>query len=226
MIFKLQNVQYYGGGNKLRYALIGLAPYTFHYDLSKCYLENFRLLRYFMAFNDLHNFWLSPAKYTTLFNEKFLSFQPPPMNFNENRSPENTPVHFMNYQERFDSRERVEIWSRKNYPETREENIKILDDYLTLCEENHIIPIMFLPPMTECYSKHFNKQMLDEYYYLVEQAGKKHSSAGFVDGWKLQFFTDADFRDVDHLNIVGAAKFSAFMNNLIEQIESNGSFGK
>ena len=96
------------------------------------------------------------------------------------------------------------------------------NDYLTLCEENKIRPIMFLPPTTNCYKKYFNRQMLDEFYYLVGRACRKHTGAIFIDGWKLQGLTDADFYDVDHLNIQGAAKFSEFLNRCIEQIDAQG----
>lgn len=49
------------GHRKLRYALIGLSMYTFHFDQSRLYAENFRLLQYAIAFKDLHNF-LCPLK--------------------------------------------------------------------------------------------------------------------------------------------------------------------
>ena len=110
-------------------------------------------------------------------------------------------------------------WRGKFYPKTRDENIKILDDYLTLCEENNARPIMFRVPVTEKFMANFNKQLLDEFPVLVEQACQKHPSARFFDGWKLEGFTYADFRDHEHLNIHGAAKFSAYLNDFIEQLE-------
>ena len=93
---------------------------------------------------------------------------------------------------------------------------------MTLCEEKNIRPIIFLMPTTEGDIKHFNKQRLDEFYYLVGQACKNHSSAVFVDGWKLQGLSDTDFYDVQHLNIQGAAKFSAYLNDIIEQLDAQG----
>ena len=120
---------------------------------------------------------------------------------------------------RLEARNEINAWAEKHYPETCAENIKILDDYLTLCEENNIRPIMFLPPMTEGYKKHFNKQIIDEFYYLVRQACKKHPLAIFIDGWKLPGMTDADFFDTSHMNITGAAKFSTFLNDFIENLE-------
>ena len=113
-------------------------------------------------------------------------------------------------------------WAKKYYPKTRAENLKILDDYLTLCEENDIRPIMFRVPVTEKYMKNFNPQLLEEFDTLVEQALAKHSKARFFDGWKLRDFTYDDFYDHEHLNIYGAAKFSTYLNNFIEQLDKQG----
>ena len=45
-----------GGHTSIRYALIGLTPYVFHFDLSKIYVFKSRILPYLIAFNDVHNF--------------------------------------------------------------------------------------------------------------------------------------------------------------------------
>ena len=79
---------------------------------------------------------------------------------------------------------------------------------------------MFMAPMTEKFMSNFNKQMLEEFYQLVEQALKNHPSAHFVDGWKWNGVTYADFYDHQHMNVHGAAKFSTYLNNFIEQLES------
>ena len=210
----------WGGHRKLRYALIGLSMYTFHFDQSRLYAENFRLLQYAIAFKDLHNFFMPTEDYLKLFREEYLSFKLPlAEQFDVIGVHADNILRLMTFHNKIGARERIDKWESRNFPKTRAENIKILDDYLTLCEENHIRPIMFLPPMTEGYAKHFSKQKLDEFYYLVKKACGKHSSAIFIDGWKLQGFTDEDFFDVDHMNIQGAAKFSAFLNDFIESLE-------
>ena len=61
--------------SEIEFALIGLAPYSFHYDLSKSNMINFRLLNYFIALKDLHNFEMPISEYRKLLNEeKFLSY--------------------------------------------------------------------------------------------------------------------------------------------------------
>ena len=211
-----------GGGRKIRYALIGLNPYTFHADQSLYYSENFRILHYAIAFNDVHNFWLPYEKYCGLFNENYLSYKLPLDNFNINNvMGGKTPLRFMNFFSRLKARERTEIWKDRYFSKTREEYLKILDDYLALCTKNKIRPIMCTFPVSECYSKYFSKKLINEFNHYVSEALKKFPESGFIDGWKLKSFDDSDFYDVDHMNIKGAAKFSAMLNNVIEQLEKS-----
>lgn len=213
-----------GGHSRLRYALIGLAAYSFHYDLSKSTNLQSNMPEYLIAFNDLHNFFVPINIYKQFFREEYLSTKLPLEPFDLNNpymSPKIMP-RFMTPQARLSARKTTDTWGERYFPETLKENVKILDDYLTLCEEKNIRPIIFLMPTTEGDIKHFNKQRLDEFYYLVGQACKNHSSAVFVDGWKLQGLSDTDFYDVQHLNIQGAAKFSAYLNDIIEQLDAQG----
>lgn len=134
---------------------------------------------------------------------------------------EKTPLRFMNFKSRLGARERSEVWDKKCYPDTLKEYVKIFDAYLELCKKNNVRPIIFLTPVSECYSKYFSKKLLDEFNYYVNEVIKKFPNAVFVDGWKLKSFDDSDFYDVDHLNIKGAAKFSTILNNVIEQLEKS-----
>lgn len=175
-------------------------------------------MQYLIAFNDLHNFFVPVDFYKKFIRAEYLLMKLPLEPFDYGAVPLNKK---MDQQSRLNARNTIDGWADKNYPDTRDENIKILDDYLTLCGRNRIRPIMFLPPMTEGYIKHFNKQKLDEFHYLIGQACKKHPYAVFIDGWKLQGFTDRDFYDVFHLNIIGAAKFSTFLNSVIEKLDGH-----
>ena len=209
------------GGGILTYALIGLAPYSFYYDESKTSAEESpRLAAYAFTLKDLHNFWLPVEKYRSLFREEYLNIKMPidDIEIDEVSVLGDYSKQHIDFEKRVASRKRIDVWQDRNFPDTREENIKILDDYLTLCEENKIVPIMFLPPMTEGYKKYFSKQKLNEFYFLIRSALAKHQTAKFIDGWALQGLSDADFLDVDHLNYNGAIKFSRFLNGFIEKI--------
>ena len=217
-------VSYGGGHSRLKYALISLAPYSFHYDLSNAFGYRYLLIQYLIALNDLHNFFIPIDTYRKFFRKEYLATRIPLKYLNPNNPYDVIPqqIRYMSSVSRLTARNTIDGWAKKNYPETRDENVKILDDYLTLCEENHIRPIIFLPPMTEGYKKHFHKYKINEFYYLVEQACKRHPSTVFIDGWKITGLQDTDFYDVFHLNIQGAAKFSSFLNGIIEQLDAQG----
>lgn len=206
------------GHSKIRYALIGLTPYSFHYDISQTFGYRQLLLQYFIAFNDLHNFLVPRDVYKKFLREEYLAKRLPAALSNPNR-PYGTGAVMFNVMDQKAIDGNTNTWAKKFYPETRDENVKILDDYLTLCEENNVRPIMFRAIVSEKFMANFNKDLLDEFPVLVEQACQKHPGALFFDGWEMQDFTYADFRDHEHVNIHGAAKFSAHLNDFIEQLE-------
>lgn len=200
--------------------MICLAPYSLHYDESKTISQNCRILQYVIALNDVHNFWLPIEKYKSLLRDDYLNFKLPLENEMNSVTPLSTEVHHISLAGRLAARERIDVWKDRYFPETLKENVKILDDYLTLCEENNVRPIIFTAPMTYGYMKYFNKKKLDEFHYIIADALKKHSAAVFFDGWRLPIFSDENFWDVDHMNIQGAAKFSMILNDFIEKLEN------
>lgn len=209
------------GGDRI---LIGLAPYIFHYDLSKSYINSWKMLEHLICFDDLHNFHVPKEIYRKLFRSEFLNFKLPTDDLDLNN------VHYEKVSESMgryvyviERKTRIDVWKNKSYPVSLAENVKIFDEYLTLCEEKNFRPIIFLPPMSEMYKKHFKKVVADEFYYIVEKALKKHSTTRFFDGWKLEGFSDEYFFDTDHLNRKGAAKFSELFNEFILNLEADGN---
>ena len=180
------------------------------------------MLQNYIAFKDLHNFHVSAEVYEQFFRRGYLSRRQIPKvydindpHFFKGRQRSSTP------QDQLAARKRIDTWSDREFPETRAENVKILDDYLTLCESHNIRPIMFLPPMAEGYVRYYDRQRLAEFYYFVKEAKKKHPSSVFIDGWKFKSLKDTDFIDVDHLSTQGARKFSLFLSKIMENLESS-----
>ena len=171
----------------------------------------------------MHNFWLPKKQYKKIFKEHYLSFELT----NEFEIDENNPCFErgvnagVSLADKINAKKSIYSGKTKNYPETRAENIKILDDYLTLCEKNNVRPIMFLPPMHKAAVECTDKKRLSEFYYLVNEAIKKHPDAKFLDGWKLPGFADEDFYNPPHLNLQGSAKFSAIFEKAIRHWEEN-----
>ena len=66
------------GGGQIKYALIGLGIYSFHYDLSQSVYSFCRIPQYLIAFNDLHNFYMPLEEYRKFFRPEYLNKKVPP----------------------------------------------------------------------------------------------------------------------------------------------------
>ena len=211
-----------GGGGRLRYALIGLMPYTFDYDVSRTVANSWLMLQWFLYFRDLHNFCMSVEDYSSLFSKKFLD--------GGYVKPSETPIDLNNVysdktanriiaEGRISTRKAAEKWLKKRYPKTIEEYKKILDDYLTLCDGNGIKPILFLPPRTAAYVEVFDNNFLNEFYANLIEIMSRHPTAVFFDCWRVPNLPDDDFSDPIHMNVMGGAKFSYVLNQFVMQFE-------
>ena len=184
-------------------------------------MNYWRLLRFFISLDDLHDFWLPKEKYRKIFKAEYLNFGMLTEDITLDSIYYKKIPGKMSITTNISARTLLAFWNGKYYPVTKEENIKILDDYLTLCEKNNVQPILFLTPMYSGYKKYFNKKIMNEFYYLVSKALEKHPSTRFFNGWKLEGFTYEYFFDYDHLNAGGAEKFSTLFNDFIMQLEAN-----
>ncbi len=202
--------------NIFDYAIIGLSLYSFNWDVSQSFQENWRLLQWYLYFRDLHNYWINVENYTQLFNEKFinggflLSLE---VDFNDVYKEKNSRK--MSIFERLNTKKVFDRWNKKYFPKTVEENKAILNNYLKLCEENKIEPVIVLPPiMKEC--QHLIlKDRSDEFYSTINEILKNHSSAKFVDATIFDDLIEDDFCDCYHLNKNGAEKFSQMLSQQI-----------
>lgn len=107
---------------------------------------------------------------------------------------------------------------KKNYPKTVEENKKILKDYIFLCEEKGVVPIGVFYPMSEIAHKFFKGRVLDEYYSIISEF-LKTMSLTFLNLFKLEGYVLDDFSDAMHMNLNGAKKTSAYINNYLIELE-------
>ena len=179
------------------------------------------ILRHFIALKDVHSFFVPANIYEKIFRKEWLA-KKIPLDEMDLNNPHGTKSKYRMTQKDIASTESIYHWIGRYYPEARDENVKILDDYLTLCEENNIRPVMFTVPVTEKYVATFNKKLFDEFHDLIGQALSKHPDARFLDCWDWKGVTYEDFKDHSHLNIYGAAKFSTYLNDFIEQLDNGG----
>lgn len=212
-----------------QYALIGLIPSKFQEDLSRGINNSFYNLRCILALKDTHHFPFDWDALNQIFHPQFFSEYVESVTKQiESRLDMNDPSgeHMNRTTTPLDAvgiRKKFTIWDHKNYPATVEENVRIFDDLLSLCEKHSIFPIVTLPPMMEDYKRRFTRRILDEFNSIMDSFLNRRRFM-YVNGWKIRGFDERDFWDPQHLNIQGSAKFSQILNRIIMDLESkNGS---
>lgn len=207
-------------GGRPKYAVIGLAPYSFHSDLS-IGGESWRVPAYGLILEDLHNYYMSWRDFFCVFrpgieSAKKEAIQYASFDFNDPIGLRVQLDYKMGSQQRILARERAESWKTKRYPATVRENVAILHSYVDLCLENNIKPIFVTFPVTDIYRKYFSSQIMKEFYKIL--AGFISDKVVFLDYFSSPLFGYDDFYDIDHLNRTGAKKISEMINEAIMEL--------
>ena len=203
-LLNLQHVK-----NSLKYCIIGLAYYSFDFDLSKSN-EGIRTHRYLSTLGTAHNFTNIPqleiSHYDYLksdYNNDYL---------NLSYAKENTVMHSENK----DVQNYIAIHhSEMNHPETVEENEKIFKDYLDLLKENNIKPIVVICPTSVHHYQHFMNGSLKNRFYDIINEFQRQYNFQILDYFDSDLFDDNDFWDYSHLNKKGAYKFTKILSEMI-----------
>lgn len=208
--------------SNFKYAIIGLSIYSFNWDVSQSYRESWRLLQYYLYFRDLHNNWIPNELYKNLFNTKFLNggyVTTKTIDLN-NVYKEKVNIKIGIY-EQLRIRKFIDLWNKKDYPLTVEENKTILNNYLLLCKEKGVIPILVLPPVIKDCQKIILKKRKDQFYSILDEILKKFPFVKFLDTLTCDELDEyEDFYDSDHLNINGSKKYSQILNNYISNLQT------
>ena len=208
------------GNSRFKKALIGLAPYSFHYDLSYTN-DRHRILGYYPVVKNAHNYSLSNRDIELIFNDLFKGIYNRidaqlnielVKNKNENR---------MDIHQCLAARRHAESWNYKDYPATVVENKKILKELLLLCRKNDIIPIVVLFPFTSIWRKFFARKKIDQLYHILKDMAKEVPFE-FLNYYDSPHFADTDFYDVEHLNIYGAQKMTELIKADLGVLSNRG----
>ncbi|ADL53953.1 hypothetical protein [Clostridium cellulovorans] len=210
----------------LKYAIIGLGYYSFHYDLSLSANEA-RVNYYYPITKKMHNNKLA-GTYLTYQNqleyiqEKILKKEHLNEAFNLVRNYYDKVIDSSSMKEyNCQSRTNEELLAdiefikrdyKKDYPKTVIENKRILEDYLSFLEANSIKPIVIVCPTTKIYQAFTPKKLQQEFYEIINEISLKYEFQ-FFDYYYSNEFEDSDFIDVSHLNYKGAKKFTRMLNN-------------
>lgn len=202
------------------YALIGLAPYSFHSELSKS-AENWRIPAYALALGDTHHYPLDSVHWHQMMfplierESKRIEMETEPFSFNDPIGLCAQLDYKMGSKQRLGARKRADIWKKKRFPNTVKENKIILRQYIHLCRTKNVKPILVIFPVTNIYRQFFSKQLLEEFYTDIEKI-RDEEAVTILDYFADDHFSQQDFCDIDHLNRTGARKVSAMINESIK----------
>lgn len=209
-------------GNNFKYAIIGIEKYSFHYDESLSKSEDFMMLSYYINLKDVHNYKVSAEDIKLILKDEFLNSAQNIQvdnNFDLNTFDYHLVDSSISPQTYVDGRNLAEVWKNKKYPKTFSEYKNIFINYINLCKERSIVPIVVFFPTTQIYDTFFRKQQIwDECVQTVKSIRKKLPFV-FLGGDFFNDFTDNDFLDCDHVNYRGAIKCSKKINDVIMKIE-------
>lgn len=105
------------------------------------------------------------------------------------------------------------------YPETVEQNLKILEDYIKLCLQNGAKPICFMFPFAPAMYENYDKNFLAAFRWTIHTVTEKYKTP-FIDLFDLKLDYDC-FYNMAHLNWKGsisaslALSFGMYKNNIL-----------
>ena len=109
--------------------------------------------------------------------------------------------------------------------EEKEEVIADLEDFIQKLKAEDITPILITIPTYTEFNKYLRTKYVDENIEVSKRLAKEHNIE-FWNFYDSDKFDIEDFHDMDHLNREGALKFSAMLNDSINNLKSKKYIAK
>jgi hypothetical protein len=100
-------------------------------------------------------------------------------------------------------------------------NVLILTDIIKLAKARKIKVIIYTSPAYKTYVKYANKNQMYNTINIIKSLSEKYSNISYHNWFTDQSFLFTDFYDGDHLNEIGAKKFSIKMDSVITTLNDN-----
>ena len=101
------------------------------------------------------------------------------------------------------------------------ENLQNLKTTIEFAEKNHIEVFLLTAPAYKTYTTHLNTTQLTRTLAAASRLASTYKNVSYFNLLKDKEFTQADFFDADHLNEVGAKKFTLKTDSLIKATEES-----
>lgn len=222
---------------RIRYAIVGLSPYIFQYDMSMTDYNAAVAERYYSFLRRMNHFagaWLYKGAYhyakdrldqimkedfeeiyTTTEEENFLNYE---------RNLRSVVYDSSSLDEKGIQAEKISIEKEyhKNYPETEAFNIRTMREYLDELKQRQVKAILVMPPMTKLYRKYMSWDMYQDTMRILAKLQEEYAFT-FVNLLTDLELEDKYFRNSSHLNGAGAVKVTECLNQYISLHQRSGS---
>ena len=195
----------------VKFVLIGMSPYSFRYENSKAFAMCPRNLQYMLAL-DYEGETAHDHLLKTLTSDAT-------KNWLASITSAQADLNFEGIKkalERNISIGAIAGWQsqlrnliKKFFPETFERNLKILKDYIQLCQDNGAKPIGVVFPYAPAMRKNYNMELLTHFREIMHQL-EESSDFAFIDLFDMKLGYDC-FYDMAHLNFKGSATASSLL---------------
>lgn len=213
----------------LKYVIIGLAYYSFNYDMSLSTPKE-RANYYYPIFGTFHNY--PRAEVMKKFYQNHLEVGKEILAedylrkyFELKKEPIHSKIaHVKNSQFNSMSLSKEQALEvklsaqkelNKNHPITVEENKRILISILDLTVKFNLKPILLVCPTAKIYYQNLSQKTKTEFMNIIMSLDKSYKLQ-FLNLFDSPLFKDSDFFNPSHLNYRGAAKLSKMLNQLIK----------
>ena len=195
-------------------------PYSFRYDGQKSFAVHPRNLQYLLAFKDMEPETEHDKILLDLINDSIrriwstASEKDANPNCMEKKIAFNKDIPFQwlaNYQTIIDGH------NKPFYPDTVEQNIKILEDYIKLCLDNGAKPIGVLFPYSPIIRRNYPRDMLNHFRQTIGMLERAYDFK-MIDLFDLPVGYDC-FYDMTHLNLKGSATVSTVLNERLHELK-------
>lgn len=195
--------------HKIQFALIGLCPYSFHYNLSET-KRNASELYYlpYLGWDELEGrnqlrsnvmieMW--DTRYRAWYQQSDRWWRKNGFDLNDidQQKARGGSTSFCTPEALLGAAEEMRRLGMKNYPETLQRNLQILAQYVDLCHQYEVTPIGLVLPFSKVAQRHYPDERLKEFFQIIG-----HQSFLTINLWNLGIGDDC-FRDLTHLNIKG-----------------------
>lgn len=215
-------------GGKLKYVVMGIAPYSFRYDLSLSKGVQEKVYLYYREFGELHNAIPSPEELELFVRcDKVLdellcsNWRDIIFDFISESTFQhsNRIYHFkaLNDKQQQESLEVMKKTGNKPYPDTVAENKMVFDMYMKLCSRHNIKTTVLLPPFSEFFREHFPDEYVEETRNIIRDYQGKYNFEILDLYDSPDFAKDMYYMDEAHMNIYGAEKLTKILDDFLKE---------